>query len=57
MPERRLAAMQQLLLCLAAGAVSMAASNAIVPSHLIRGALIAAPAIVMLVLHPARRDV
>jgi hypothetical protein len=57
MPERRPAAMQQLMLCLAAGGVSMAASGAIVPSHLIRGALIAVPAIVMIVLHPARRDV
>jgi hypothetical protein len=57
MPERRPAAMQQLLACLAAGGVSMAASEALVPSHLIRSALIAVPAAVMFALHPARRDI
>jgi hypothetical protein len=56
-PERRPAAMQQLLVCLAAGGVSMAASGAPEPSHLIRGALLAAPAAVMIALHPVRKDV
>lgn len=53
-PERRPAAMQQLLLCLAVGGVSMAASGALVPTHVIRGALIATPVAVMFALHPAR---
>lgn len=56
-PERRPAAMQQLLACLAAGGLSMAASGALVPSHLIRGAFLAVPAAVMLTLHPVRKDV
>jgi hypothetical protein len=56
-PERRPAAMQQLLACLAAGGLSMAASGAITPSHLVRGALLAVPAAVMTALHPVRRDV
>ena len=56
-PERRPAAMQQLVVCLAAGGLSMAASGALVPSHLIRGAFLAVPAAVMLALHPVRKDV
>jgi hypothetical protein len=53
-PERRPAAMQQLVLCLAVGGIVMAASGALVTTHLVRGALIAGPAVVMFVLHPAR---
>ena len=56
-PERRPAAMQQLLACLAAGGISIAASGALVPSHLIRGAFLAVPAAVMLAMHPVRKDV
>ena len=56
-PERRPAAMQQLLACLAAGGLSIAASGALVPSHLIRGAFLAVPAAVMVALHPSRKDV
>ena len=56
-PERRPAAMQQLLACLAAGGLSMAASGAIAPSHLIRGALLAVPTAVMIALHPVRRGI
>jgi hypothetical protein len=56
-PERRPAAMQQLLACLAVGGLSMAASGALVPSHMIRGTLLAVPAAAMIALHPARRDV
>ncbi|MEP6973800.1 MAG: hypothetical protein ABI869_06630 [Actinomycetota bacterium] len=56
-PDRRPAAMQQLLLCLAVGGVAMVASGALVPAHVIRGALIATPAAVMFVLHPARARV
>ena len=44
-PQRRPAAMQQLLACLVAGGISMAASGALVPSHLIRGAFLAVPAV------------
>jgi hypothetical protein len=56
-PERRPAAMQQLLGCLAAGGLSIAVSGAFAPSHLIRGAFLAVPAAVMLAMHPVRRDV
>jgi hypothetical protein len=56
-PERRPAAMQQLVACLAAGALSMWASGAISPSHVVRGAFLAVPAAVMFWLHPARKGV
>ena len=56
-PERRPAAMQQLLACLAAGALSMWASGAISPAHVVRGAFLAVPAAVMFWLHPVRRDI
>jgi len=56
-PERRPAAMQQLLACLAAGALSMWASGAISPAHVVRGAFLAVPAAVMFWLHPVRKDV
>lgn len=55
-PERRPAAMQQLLACLAVGGLSMAASGALVPSHMIRGTSIAVPTAVMIALHPVRKD-
>lgn len=56
-PERRPAAMQQLMACLAAGGLSMAASGALSPTHLIRGASLAVPAAVMIGLHPDRKGV
>jgi len=56
-PERRPAAMQQLVVCLAVGGLSMAASGALELSHLIRGAVLAVPVAVMVALHPVRRDV
>ncbi len=49
--------MQQLLACLAAGALSMWASGAISPAHVVRGAFLAVPAAVMFWLHPVRKDV
>ena len=56
-PERRPAAMQQLLACLAAGGLSMTASGALAPSHVIRGAFLVVPAAAMFTLHPVRIDV
>ncbi len=56
-PVQRPAAMQQLLLCLAVGGVVMAASGAVMTPHFTRGALIAVPAILLFILHPARAEI
>ena len=57
LPERRPAAMQQLIACLVAGGLSMALSGALTPPHLIRGALLAVPTTIMIALHPDRRGI
>jgi hypothetical protein len=56
-PERRPAAMQQLIACLAAGGFSMAASGAFTPSHLTQGAYMAVPVAVMIAVHPERNGI
>ena len=57
LPERRPAAMQQLIACLVAGGLSMALSGALTPPHLVRGALLAVPTTIMIALHPDRRGI
>jgi len=56
-PERRPAAMQQLIACLAVGGVSMAASSALTPAHFIRAVSIAAPVAAMIALYPDRKRI
>lgn len=55
-PERNVAAMQQLMLGLAAGGISIVASGAISRAHVILGLALSVPATVMLATHPARRE-